>query len=167
MGTHRIKPSKGLPTLSPRPGRFPGILEVSRLILSCLLSGSLLPPLVLAALPMVTSCAVGRHERLVQVQALPLAQSQPWEARFIFPTVLAEAVWVHNEKKKKGIRCSATEGSRGSHSPSGVTHGAQPGSVSFIPVLSRSWGHHSEVVDGVHLLSPPTFLSYPPSTVLD
>lgn len=70
------------------------------LILSHPLSRSLLPLLVLAVLPMVTSCAVGRHERLDQVQALPLAQSQTWEVRFIFPTALAEEVWIHNGKKR-------------------------------------------------------------------
>lgn len=100
MGTNRIEMSQGLPTLSPSPERFPEILGASLLILSHPLSRSLSPLPVLAALPMVTSCAVGRHERLVPVQALPLAQSQPWEARFIFPTVLAEEVWLHNEKEK-------------------------------------------------------------------
>lgn len=97
-------------------------LYSSHLFPSCLSEFAATP--CLGCAPMVTSCAVGRHERLDQVQAFLLAQSQTWEVRFIFPTALAEEVWVHNEKKKKGTRGSVTEGSCGSHSLSGVRHRA-------------------------------------------
>lgn len=128
------------------------------LILSHLLSRSLLPLLVLAVLPMVTSCAVGRHERLDQVQALPLAQSQTWEVRFIFPTALAEEVWVHKGKKKKktGIRCSVTEASCGIVTLWGEAWGSP------CHVSCTSGGGHRSLAPPL-LLFPPTFLSYPPS----